>query len=137
MAVIAENANYQCYYFYFSVSIFLAYAIPTTQGYCHDSDGNNDWCVCGNPIYFDEIEFNVETTCRDHCDSDDNCKGYDYTETYDECELQTVTDCDTFGTSTVKYCKNWDEGDGGNTGSITNYNLTGWSGCYIKSGIVH
>ena len=70
----------------------------------------------------------------DYCDSDDNCKGYDYSvdgsSLYPDCALATVSDC-------PDECEKNRYGGGGNTGSIVNFDEDNVSGCYIKSGIVH
>ena len=68
---------------------------------------------------------NVQTECKSHCDSEDHCKGYDFSIDYLECAFYTVSSC-------PAECKK-NEGD---AGDLTNSpDVFGeFSGCYIKLG---
>ena len=70
---------------------------------------------------------NVQTECKSHCDSEDHCKGYDFSIDYLECAFYTVSSC-------PAECN---KENIGYIGDIINIPSPGDSGCHVKFGKIY
>ena len=103
----------------------VTYTKPTKNGYCGYSTTSNrahEYCGC------DVTEQNYQTICKQYCDNDIVCKGYDHWLPAHggspRCRMFTTSSCSN-GCS---------KGSLGREGNLVSKPYNTWSGCYIKLG---
>ena len=107
----------------------MMYTTPTEEGSCA-AEGTNgaahEYCRCDTSKLMQHRD--DAAVCKAHCDSDNNCKGYDYILSGYFCRFFTISSCRGGCWKDLNYV--------GKIGDLYNEPSSGLSGCFIKNGIL-
>ena len=98
----------------------VAYRAPAKRGACSTKKGQDtkfyERCQCSNEDM---------STCKAHCDEDENCKGFVGPTEWNACQWATTSECPTG-------CSKYDEGSVGNILLDEEYHKDNYPGCFVK-----